>query len=241
MRQFLSLFSSQTRRPDVSAIVQLELEALSKQFYISRTGVEMLDYIAKHREPADRQVPAMLDTYQHHRKTEEEYEALDEQLDRAKKDASNMLEFRGHAENLHYANCTTLACFMHEALLAKDIHSKIFSIGGAHHFVIARDENTPNTIVIIDPWANTQFSMQITYPIETLDDLSIQDRLDIAKTHYENTNLYPDYQEAFDKLLAQDPHCSKKLKERYSKQFFEITTTDRFYEFENTHSPSRHP
>lgn len=220
-------------------IIKQELDSLRKQFYVSRTGVEMLDYVKKYRNQDQAHIAEIFKTFDQHRLTDEEYQTLDEQLMHAQSNSTNICEFRQHSAKLHYANCTNLACFMHEALQAHNIHSRIFSIGGAHHFVIALDESKPQTLTIIDPWANTLFTIELLSPCEDLECLSVEQRLKIAELHYRHTRLYPDYKESLDKLLAQDPGCSSKLKKRYSKQFFEISTTDRFYDFDSKHT-ARH-
>jgi hypothetical protein len=217
---------------DVIAVSKEELDKLTQAFFISRTGVEVFDASGEDMSPKHIPLPKVFEeVYAKNQQSATEYEALDEQLIKARESSSNMSEYREKAEKLHYSNCTGLACFLYEALNEKGIDAKIFGLGGAHHFVIAQDES-PHFIVASDPWAHVQFKMAIEQPVKDLADLSGQDRLLIAKKHYEATGLYPDYKEVLQKLLSQDPNMSDNSKEKYTKMFFEISTTERFFEFD---------
>ena len=220
------------KRPNVMDISKEELKKISDIFFISRTGVEMLDFIKNNPLPYGQNLPSIFnEIYDKNRKTEEEYNRLDQKLMNARDESTGVMDYREKAEKIHYANCTSLACFLHESLKEKDIHSRIFGLGGAHHFVIAKDNN-PNSIIVIDPWANTIFKMDIKKPFDSLEELSSEDRLEIAKQHYQHTNLYPNYKTGLDEVLSSDPTRSKKMEDNYIKQFFEICSTDRFFEFE---------
>ncbi|QBR84335.1 hypothetical protein E3983_08150 [Legionella israelensis] len=208
-----------------------ELEKLTSTFFISRTGVEMLDHLTQNPLPNGQKFPDIFtESYGNNRKTEEEYCALDEQLIEARKTSNSMSEYRQKAENIHYANCTSLACFLCDALSAQDIEAKIFGIGGAHHFVIAKDGNS-GWLVVADPWANTQFKIQMETPVDDLEDLSGTDRLRIAHQHFVETGLYPNYREGLDEQFAMDQYMSETTKDWLTKGYFEVARTERFFDF----------
>jgi hypothetical protein len=212
-------------------IAKEELNKLNSQFYISRTAVEMLDERLENPLNNGKGLPPIFtEVYGKNRKTLKEYDRLDEQLREARDGSTNIYECRSKSQELHYANCTTLACFLCSALIERNVDARLFGLGGEHHCVIAKSED-PYTLLLIDPWAGIQCNVVLQTPVNNLEELSVDDRLLIAKKHFEATNLYPNYKEALDALFKSDPHCPPKLKEKVSKDFFEIQTVNRFMEF----------
>lgn len=219
-------------RPDIMDVAREEVKKLSDVFFISRTAVELLDEVRGTSLPDAKKLPSVFEqVYDKHRKTKEEYDALDTQLEKARANSTGPMDYRRKAEELHYANCTSLASFVHEALKEKNIYSRIFGLGGEHHFVIAK-ENNSNEIVVIDPWIHYIFKMEIKEIFDNFEDLSGESRFDIARQYCQHTNLYPNLVADVERCLATESFRNKKRDEWYLKELFEISSTDRFFVFE---------
>jgi hypothetical protein len=231
LRKFFIFLDKNNNNVDVVKISAEELKKLTESFYISRTGVEMIDCFEKGMLSNIQELPPMFQIYGENRKSEDEYKLLDDQLISIREKSRDMREYRQEAEKIHYANCTSLACFLCTALEDRGVKAKVFGLGGAHHFVIAKNDQDSNSILVIDPWTNTQFQMKFENQINNLEDLSGADRLNIAEKYSQKTGLYQNYRESLDEMLSQDNTMSEVFKEQYTKNFFEIESTERWFYF----------
>jgi len=222
-------FSFFFSKNSVEQVATMEMEKLASKFHMSRTGDSRYDR-QKENVSNNKNLPEVFEkVYAKNSLSEEGYAKLDNFLISAREKSNNIKEYREFAEQLGYANCTTLACFMHEALKEQGFESKLFGIGGAHHFVIAKHEET-DKLVVIDPWAHVQFTISIKDPVENLENTSVRDRLLIAKLHYQNTGLYPNYEEGLNNQLSKiSPHS--KYRDSICESYFEISETERYLEF----------
>ena len=216
-------------RPEEIAAV--ELEKIASQFFISRTGVEMLD--SRKADPLVGELPPIFEqNYGANRKLDSEYDALDEQSMILRDQSSSIGDYRNKALGNHYANCTMLACFVCDTLSKNKVDAKIFGIGASHHFVIAKTGN-PYTLLVVDPWAGVQFPVTLKEKIVDLEKLSVSSRLAICEAHFNKTNLYPEseYTRPFKEFNSID--ADPALKEKLIKQAYSISTIERFFEFED--------
>ncbi|VEG89795.1 hypothetical protein [Legionella spiritensis] len=230
MRYLRNLFFG-TVEINVAEISREELKKLSDKFYISRTGVEMIDCFEKGMLPGTKELPPKFTTYKENIMSLEEYENLDSELMDIRTRSSSMAEYRQQAEEINYANCTSLACFLCDALESKGIDAKVFGLGGAHHFVIAQEQNNPNFIIVADPWTDIQFRMEIKNPVHNLEELSAKDRLRIAEKYSKQTGLYQDYREQLENLLNPLDIDDVNSREYYIEHFFDIQPPERWFEF----------
>jgi hypothetical protein len=211
--------------PSVEQIAEAELKKLGAEFYISRTGIDVLD---ERKETPAGLPPIFTQVYAKHRKSPDEYVALDKQSIQFREESKSIQEYRRKAQEIHYANCTMLACFMCDALLTNKIEAKLFGIGAEHHFVIAKCEE-PFKLLVIDPWVGKQFKVTLNENIDKLEDLSVDSRLKICEAHLKETSLYPDYEKPIEEIKDYDTK-DPVLTDQLLKQAYDVMPIERFFE-----------